>query len=689
MSWLDVASQIFGLKADDATPDSIHTDDSHRVLASALMPQMLDAGNSATLATANFPTHTASVTTTLNSNTITSAALFSASDVGASITGTGIPSQAVIIAVASTSSATFQTPGTQLFPNGTAATASGTITATIRRGFSGTFLATRAAGYVRQLVILGSNAVNVLGGLFAFYGSEDGTNNTVVVVKPFGDLRSVDNQDLINAWGYFKISFVADRALTADELIFLSTTQRKQDDGQFAVQLTDSQEKQNLLLRQNMSFLSGFRPSGKSIDIGATGDRALRTFVGNAYQTPSGSLFVEGIRDDMTHDFGIDTVVAETGKLTNNSTGSGTVTPDTTNGGAIFSTGATAGSVCCYLSNDQIVYSDDTGHGLMGEQTVFLNQLPTGNAFVEFGLFRADLKDWFGYGVDATGIYVAMRKNVNPGVFGSYTFKTYQTAWNRDPCTGAVDSLFARTVNGLSIPETLTMLADNLFRIGTELLYARGQRFEVSPPSDTPMTILAHINEYGNQATATSLRAGNLFLGVYLSNGTSGQTLTLTSGSWRGGVFTSQDSDFTEVLNNKLRDTDELRIDAEPTTAFTRTVTDGVLNSTTTVTSATAAFKASDVGFVIAGTGIPANTTILSVTNSTTAVMSAAALVTTSGVTLTISCGVIFKGVGTDGTAQSQASWKVAAIYNSVTRNPFRMRFRKNIAWASRLSGWS
>jgi hypothetical protein len=68
-----------------------------------------------------------------------------------------------------------------------------------------------------------------------------------------------------------------------------------------------------------------------------------------------------------------------------------------------------------------------------------------------------------------------------------------------------------------------------------------------------------------------------------------------------------------------------------------RTVADGVLNTTTTVTSATAVFvSASDAGKAISGVGIPAGTTIASVTNATTIVLSAAATASTSGVTLTI-----------------------------------------------------
>lgn len=67
-----------------------------------------------------------------------------------------------------------------------------------------------------------------------------------------------------------------------------------------------------------------------------------------------------------------------------------------------------------------------------------------------------------------------------------------------------------------------------------------------------------------------------------------------------------------------------------------RTVANGVTNSTTTITSATMAFTSTDVGRFITGAGIPAGATIASVTNSTTAVLSAAATATATGVSLTI-----------------------------------------------------
>lgn len=67
-----------------------------------------------------------------------------------------------------------------------------------------------------------------------------------------------------------------------------------------------------------------------------------------------------------------------------------------------------------------------------------------------------------------------------------------------------------------------------------------------------------------------------------------------------------------------------------------RVVTDGVINSTTLLTSATAVFSAKDVGKPISATGIPTGTTIASVTSATNIVLSAAASATASSVSVTI-----------------------------------------------------
>jgi hypothetical protein len=68
-----------------------------------------------------------------------------------------------------------------------------------------------------------------------------------------------------------------------------------------------------------------------------------------------------------------------------------------------------------------------------------------------------------------------------------------------------------------------------------------------------------------------------------------------------------------------------------------RTVTNGVTNGTTTITSASAAFVSADIGATVTGSAdLPGGVTIASVTNGTTAVLSAAATGSHTGQTFTI-----------------------------------------------------
>jgi hypothetical protein len=87
-----------------------------------------------------------------------------------------------------------------------------------------------------------------------------------------------------------------------------------------------------------------------------------------------------------------------------------------------------------------------------------------------------------------------------------------------------------------------------------------------------------------------------------------------------------------------------------------RSFVDGVENTTTTLTSATAAFVAGDVGRLVTGAGIPTiigspstYTYIASVTNGTTVVLSQAATATATGVTVGLYALVnLTNGTGTD-----------------------------------------
>jgi hypothetical protein len=103
-------------------------------------------------------------------------------------------------------------------------------------------------------------------------------------------------------------------------------------------------------------------------------------------------------------------------------------------------------------------------------------------------------------------------------------------------------------------------------------------------------------------------------------------------------------------------------------TAIKRTVSDGATtNTSTTVTSATAAFTSADVGAKITGTGIPAAATIASVTNATTVVISAAATATATGVSLTFSHEVVGTGYTAGGQALTSRTFSYDAPTHTLT----------------------
>ena len=238
-------------------------------------PQIRDTNNGFTLnATTN---RIITVVTTNGSNIITSAALFTSADLGRAIEGTGIPANAIIVAVNSASSVTFKAPPTSALPNGSPATASGSISATIRSGFAGTYTPTRAAGIVRQLVVLGcfvndgTTFPATLGGTFAFQYSEDGTTATITEVRQIVDFTTVRDLNLINAGAYFRILYTPNRDITANEFVFGGTTNRTTDDGPFVRINNQAEEEQFMAAPKMFSFIKGFiAATGKSIGIRAT-----------------------------------------------------------------------------------------------------------------------------------------------------------------------------------------------------------------------------------------------------------------------------------------------------------------------------------------------------------------------------------------------------------------------------------
>lgn len=105
----------------------------------------------------------------------------------------------------------------------------------------------------------------------------------------------------------------------------------------------------------------------------------------------------------------------------------------------------------------------------------------------------------------------------------------------------------------------------------------------------------------------------------------------------------------------------------------TRSVIDGVLNGTTTVTSATAVFVAGDVGATLTGVGIPAGA-VITVRNSATSVtISQAATITATGVALAIGAVGTYQYTppvpGTDDNRMLGIEWVDGAITKRIV-NP-------------------
>lgn len=118
--------------------------------------------------------------------------------------------------------------------------------------------------------------------------------------------------------------------------------------------------------------------------------------------------------------------------------------------------------------------------------------------------------------------------------------------------------------------------------------------------------------------------------------------LTMTSATWRFGVGT-QGATQTFSFSGDAQYSANLTPYREEF-AGAREVTDGVTTDTdNTVTSASAAFTAADVGAAVVGAGIPDGTTIASVTNATTVELSDPATASATGVTITITHAAVFE----------------------------------------------
>lgn len=393
---------------------------------------------------------------------------------------------------------------------------------------------TRSVGFVRELILAASNVPSGLGGILTFEFSEDGINVTATNPRPIIDFAAPRDFDLLNTGEYFRIKFEPDRTMTGGESIFIRSTLRRQNDGGFARLLTQELEEQNASLVHNAAFIKAFDTyTGKSVNIRPTTNESLKVEDQSITITPSGSQFVEAIRDEISLKFTASKGDLAVASLVDLGSIGGSAAMDTSAGQAVFSTGVAAGNSCIKRSNKKLIY--EPGHGIRGEQTIELDSMPIGDAYVEWGLASEDLTEGIGLGIDITGIYIWRRKG------GIYQNKVYQSDWNSDKCDGLAPSLFKKGKE----PQVLNPMKNNLYGFEFEWLGAAPIKYLIKSPSSDNITV--HIEEFANNNSGSTLKDPELSLHVAIYNDTiSGGEFTARMGSWRGGTYTSK-----IVLNGK------------------------------------------------------------------------------------------------------------------------------------------
>lgn len=209
---------------------------------------------------------------------------------------------------------------------------------------------------------------------------------------------------------------------------------------------------------------------------------------------------------------------------------------------------------------------------------------------------------------------------------------------------------FAGMANGLGIPRpivfavggsvALAIPAPNDFIIhGEGSIDLNGATFTTGTATLDSGVFTKPASTY---ATLSSISAGVSAVSSIIANttGTINAWIQPSAGAGRvlSGVGTTSGS--TAVTGNFLATDSGARIWSLPTissiVASNRSVTDGVINTTTTITSATANFVAGDQYAAVYGSGVPLGAYITTVVNSTTATLNLPATASASGVSITL-----------------------------------------------------
>lgn len=265
----------------------------------------------------------------------------------------------------------------------------------------------------------------------------------------------------------------------------------------------------------------------------------------------SGAIKTTGIRDDIRIEFYDGTREDLVGGIYDDGSVNGTATFNATEGRAVFSVPATPNSTAIFRSEKMAVY--EAGHSIRGEQTIVVSELPIGDAFIEWGFGDGD--NTLGYRLDSDGLKVIRRKN------GVLENAVLQSDWNRDKCDGSADSAYIFNF----APQVLSPLKNNRYVIEFEWLGVSPPDYYVIAPNKTQVNI--HTEEFPNQYAGTTIPDPRLPVFIHISNGTSGQALSVESGSWRGAVY----SDAVSLLGQ------------QPDMDFVSSKADGTVYSTTAV----------------------------------------------------------------------------------------------------------
>ncbi len=380
-------------------------------------------------------------------------------------------------------------------------------------GFIGTFLSLIGAA---------------VGGTYHFKYGPDGSSWPIDITLHTADLSTIRYQPLKVAGEFFQATFEPDLPLGAD-IIYVTTTHSKQAAPDFVVPASHVFEEANASFAPQWAFLKAFDDRGDSTNVRATPLGDLRVADERLGVTESGSLDTESVRDDVSISFSRDSGATSIAALMNMSVG-GTVTHDTTEGRALFTTSSVAGSTSYYESAKTAVY--EAGHMIRGEQTIEITPALAGTAKVEWGFGEdngtGDVLNGIGWGMDATGLYVWRKKA------GVYASKVYQTSFNRDVLDG-IDPTRYRIGSG---PVAFDGTKNGLFLTGFEWLGVAPPFYRIQAPVGEFVTV--HVEETSGRINGTTVPEPELPMFVRVSNGDQAVNYQVASGSWRGGIYTSK-----------------------------------------------------------------------------------------------------------------------------------------------------